>query len=589
MANKTVYPYGTGGQLPSSIGLVNDLVTGGVDKALTAEQGKIIGQMIGGVAKNVVCTTKQANKGVVASNGLTTFGDISTVNNRAVFGPVECAGYDYLTYSRVVQNASAARQYGIVFFDEDDNPILGYLHLNGSASNVSNTVDIPDNAAYFYNTTWGTASSDSYTLVSKLKFEAPENLVNDLGVQFQLNTTVVATEKALNFFRLEDGGVYSCTGGSGTSMDPRITLDLTGRDYSKRYKLTMKYKYTGSSTSVWCVYVTTIRQSGNNGDVFSPAYIPPGEGVLQAYLEPYQNNNNFIVISSQHAGTGQDLFLYGLQIEEIASETQPVTYSGQKISLGYPISCKALKVRGGSQGSANYGDYYFTTDNSYNIIVRNIRTGETLATVLIESEQRGFVSNPHWNTINFGTLKYDDGDYFPLLYCSTGYNDGTNSGCIVYRIQMSESEGVYSFTITHVQTLKFPGKDWTEFITGGDYLYVFNTVIPAVYKFNFPTLSDGSVVVLDLNDAVETYVFPPKGFNASGQGCLYHQDKIYTVHGMPNQSTRALTVMDLKTRTWATFLNLDDLGFSNSEPEGVFIWEGQLCIAFKGLCQMLFY
>lgn len=40
MANKTVYPYGTGGQLPSSIGLINDLTTGGVDKALTAEMGK---------------------------------------------------------------------------------------------------------------------------------------------------------------------------------------------------------------------------------------------------------------------------------------------------------------------------------------------------------------------------------------------------------------------------------------------------------------------------------------------------------------------------------------------------------------------
>ena len=47
MANTTVYPYGTGGHLPSSIGLVNDLKTGGVDKALTAEMGKFIGQYIG--------------------------------------------------------------------------------------------------------------------------------------------------------------------------------------------------------------------------------------------------------------------------------------------------------------------------------------------------------------------------------------------------------------------------------------------------------------------------------------------------------------------------------------------------------------
>ena len=47
MANSTIYPYGTSGSLPSSIGLVNDLTTGGVGKALTAEMGKYIGTMIG--------------------------------------------------------------------------------------------------------------------------------------------------------------------------------------------------------------------------------------------------------------------------------------------------------------------------------------------------------------------------------------------------------------------------------------------------------------------------------------------------------------------------------------------------------------
>lgn len=44
MANETLYPYGTGGQLPSNIGIVNDLTTGGADKALSAEQGKILAQ-----------------------------------------------------------------------------------------------------------------------------------------------------------------------------------------------------------------------------------------------------------------------------------------------------------------------------------------------------------------------------------------------------------------------------------------------------------------------------------------------------------------------------------------------------------------
>lgn len=44
MANNTVYPYGTDGQLPASIGVINDLSTGGADKALSAEMGKVLGQ-----------------------------------------------------------------------------------------------------------------------------------------------------------------------------------------------------------------------------------------------------------------------------------------------------------------------------------------------------------------------------------------------------------------------------------------------------------------------------------------------------------------------------------------------------------------
>ncbi len=39
MANTTVYPFGTGGSLPSNIGVVNDLTTGGADKALSAQMG----------------------------------------------------------------------------------------------------------------------------------------------------------------------------------------------------------------------------------------------------------------------------------------------------------------------------------------------------------------------------------------------------------------------------------------------------------------------------------------------------------------------------------------------------------------------
>lgn len=40
MANTTIYPFGNNGTMPSSVGIVNDLTTGGADKALSAEMGK---------------------------------------------------------------------------------------------------------------------------------------------------------------------------------------------------------------------------------------------------------------------------------------------------------------------------------------------------------------------------------------------------------------------------------------------------------------------------------------------------------------------------------------------------------------------
>ena len=44
--NVTVYPFGTDGHLPSSIGIINDLSTGGADKALSAEMGKFIKMLV---------------------------------------------------------------------------------------------------------------------------------------------------------------------------------------------------------------------------------------------------------------------------------------------------------------------------------------------------------------------------------------------------------------------------------------------------------------------------------------------------------------------------------------------------------------
>lgn len=68
MANKTVYPYGTAGSLPSSIGIVNDFTTGGADKALSAEAGKNFYEEVFGSNDPVDLSILPEETGIIAEN-----------------------------------------------------------------------------------------------------------------------------------------------------------------------------------------------------------------------------------------------------------------------------------------------------------------------------------------------------------------------------------------------------------------------------------------------------------------------------------------------------------------------------------------
>jgi hypothetical protein len=74
MANRTIYPYGPGGHLPANIGIIDDLKTGGADKALSAEQGKVLNEEVHeylGTGKNLFDPTDPdyVKKQRLASNG----------------------------------------------------------------------------------------------------------------------------------------------------------------------------------------------------------------------------------------------------------------------------------------------------------------------------------------------------------------------------------------------------------------------------------------------------------------------------------------------------------------------------------------
>ena len=271
-------------------------------------------------------------------------------------------------------------------------------------------------------------------------------------------------------------------------------------------------------------------------------------------------------------------------------------YSGPLVKVAEKHTVSPVRVATipapSSQGGACYGDFLFLfATNNTTCWIYNLAQNVLLQTYTIPSEERGFVSNCHCNTVNFGTEKYDAGDPFPLIYVSTGYSSDGYTGALVYRIIATTENDVTSYSLRLVQTLKMPGSAWTEFCTGDDGMcYLCYTGARKIYKMRMPTLSDGDVI-FDLEQALSVYQFTqqPSWFNgSSGQNRFYHNGKIYVVSGIPSNPPTAssqrslLIVLDLATETREVIINLQEIGL-NGEPETCFIWNGQLCIVFLGI------
>lgn len=235
-----------------------------------------------------------------------------------------------------------------------------------------------------------------------------------------------------------------------------------------------------------------------------------------------------------------------------------------------------------TQGGACYGNYLicFQGPNSMAWLF-DLSNNSFIQQINIPSAERGFVSDCHSNTVNFGTEFYDANDEFPLLYVSTGYSDGTDTGAIVYRIVKSNN----TYSLSLVQTLKFPGTEWTEFVTAGNDCYVIKTEnsCEMYYKFPMPTLQDGSVVTFDFSQATSVTNMGTKPAWYAGsraQGRMFYNGKIYYVSGVPASETLLFIVVDLATGVKEVEINLAEVSIT-IEPEAVFLWNNQFCIVFN--------
>lgn len=477
MAKSTIYPYGTNGELPSSIGLVDDLTTGGVNNALTAEQGKVIGEIIvNGTFGEIDTTSITVQKYAL---GAKTWLYISERGKHIVvpvtpgdtykFKPTTTGGttgnfYSWLTSAYVVPTSSSTIPY-----------VSGYGRTWAEDSDGWIQRTAPEGAAYLCLNIQNGDNGVSTWEVLKLQEQSLKGRIDGHDVDIEdIRSEIVATE----------------------SRDRTIPDGLTKRDY--------------------------------NGKVYS-----------------FSN--------------------------------------GHKIAFQWVLTISDSDARTWGQGGACYGDYYFQfRNNNEHMFVYDLAGATLLEKVSIPSGSRGFVSNCHCNTVNFGQEFFDSSDEFPLLYVSTGSASGGYTGAIVYRIQRTEDgEGVSSFSLTLVQTIKIPGTVWTEFLTAGAFCLVRESGSKgSFYRFKMPKLSDGDVT-LEYENALNYFpVDPPQYTTGSGQGELYYNGKVFFVSGVPSsQNVNWFFVIDLATGIYETAFDM--FPYNSQEPESVFIWRENLCIAFR--------
>ena len=272
----------------------------------------------------------------------------------------------------------------------------------------------------------------------------------------------------------------------------------------------------------------------------------------------------------------QEKLEWEIDVDIVVGNTEPTEYDD---SIDYD---EIMSISGGQpQGGDSWGDYFFQFSvNNSEVRIYDLATKTLVQTIKMTIPLIGFVTNCHCNTVCFGKEYYDVDDLFPLIYVSTGYASGGYTGALVYRIV--QHNGI--FFITLVQTIKFPvgNSSWTEFVPEGEFAYLCYTSERVIYKIEMPKLKDGDLII-GPDSAIETYQFasqPDWMATSRNQDRLFHQGKIYVASGVPhNGEACVLFVLNLETQERERIIDLKKSGLT-SEPESIFIWQGNICIAF---------
>lgn len=186
--NKTVYPFGTNGTLPGSIGIVNDLLTGGADKALSAAAGKELNDRFKSYSSVALPTELSA---IITGENKWSLNNGAT---RCVLIPVQPGDVYRITANSTYQCSYAVLKNDTPVNNAAPNYATGYTAPVSIPTETSAEVVIPSDGVYLYTTTH-TINYDVTPVVEKAEFKSVLETIEDTIVN---NLVTNAADKSLS-------------------------------------------------------------------------------------------------------------------------------------------------------------------------------------------------------------------------------------------------------------------------------------------------------------------------------------------------------------------------------------------------------
>ena len=589
MANTTIYPYGTNGQLPSSVGVINDLATGGTENALSAEMGKDIGDYIlsnGNPYPEIEQGGLQADGTLLPSTNAYHRKRVRTKDFVQLKGAYTIrinSGYTFSAYYYLSDSESSYDTKAGIWTDELSGNYNGYVRLTIKRGE-GEVVAFPSDVVVEIEN-----KDERVSRIERLEdaaFEVSDVVLEQGGFNMIPEYRIMPPTDYYYPKRVRSAGYIKVNGkfvfiGNG---DKQIFLydankNFVGRAYEAFVQSPVaEYEHVG--------YVRLLLLRGDKELDCSPA-----DFVAQIKV----NINDRVESAEKRLDTIEGCMPNVEFNKEYVGDKITIATNTYAVTDYVSIPNHGNNVVGLEQAMGIYGDYLFVFSYATSTATAYLYKFSTMQLLATLNLPISTYKRPHCNAVSFGRVFNSENSIVPLMYVSQ-WDFDSQRGCLVYDITLNDdtynASLVQAILPTNVDTsIRGAGNlDWAVDPFGYIYsigYYIGNSDSPhtvvgnktMITKYKLPVIADGSEIVFGDADVLDHFDVPIYTYR---QDIITNNGNILMLAGVhsaveANVPCR-LVVIDPTAKMVVSLVSLDEF---NEEPEGIGIKDGRLLIGFR--------